>query len=373
MLALDNDALRAAVSRVRPDPARRARYFLYDILRRNFRALAAVESLRPPLRFAYSVKTNPDGELLECANDAGLYAEVIGPQELDLAHRLGFGSRTVYNGPHPAWRAGDVPGVIFSDSPESFAENARRVEGALVGIRVRPPGVASRFGIAESQLDDIVTAIRSSGRRTTGVSLHVRPQDFGNRSWRQIVASGIDFAREIEKRTGAKVTAFDVGGGKTPVEFDQSLAAGDFAWLLRETLAALAYAHAIFAEPGQAVVTPGAFFVAPVLEIRRYDGAADVVVDAGYPDLPQIHTFPHRVLALAGNDVALLERGNDRILGCTCLEYDVIRDDVRLPAHLDALEAIVIADAGAYDHSMSFDFARGGNRPVDERIGVPGG
>ncbi len=373
MLALDDDALRASVGRVNPDPARRARYSLYDVLRRNIQALAVIESLRAPLRFAYSVKTNPDRELLEFVNDTGLYAEVIGPEELELVHSLGFANRTIYNGPYPAWRMSDVPAIVFSDSPEAFAENARRMEGALVGIRVRPPGIASRFGVVESQLDDVCAAIRDSRRRTTGVSLHVRPEDFGHRSWRHVIATAIEFARDIERRTGAKVTAFDVGGGKTPVEFDQSLAAGDFVWLLRETMAALPYAHAIFAEPGQAVVTPGGFVVAPVLEIRRCGGVTDVVVDAGYPDLPQIRTFPHRVLAIVDGEIVFLEPGNDRILGRTCLEYDVIRDDACLPANLDALQAIVIADAGAYDESMSFDFARGGNTAVDDRIGVPGG
>lgn len=373
MLALDDDALRAAVSRVNPDPARRARYLLYDVLRRNVQALAVVESLRPPLRFAYSVKTNPDRDLLEIVREAGLYAEVISPQELELVTRLGFADRTIYNGPYPAWRTNEAPAIVFSDSPEAFAENSRRLEGPLVGVRVRPAGVTSRFGITEEQLDDVCDAIRATARRTTGVSLHVRPEDFGRHSWRAIVASAIEYARYIEAKSGARVTAFDVGGGKTPVEFDRSLAAGDFAWLLRETHVALPYASDVFAEPGQAVVTPGAFVVAPVLEIRRSSGVTDVVVDAGYPDLPQIRTFAHRVLALVDGEPVLLEPGGDRILGCTCLEYDVIRDDVRLPARLDALEAIVIADAGAYDDSMSFDFARGGNTAVDDRIGVPGG
>ena len=373
MLALDDDALRIAIGSVNPDPARRARYFLYDILRRNIEALAVLESLRPPLRFAYSVKTNPDRGLLEIVRDAGLYAEVISPQELELAHQLGFENRTIYNGPFPAWRTRDVPGIVFSDSPEAFHENARRLEGALVGIRVRPPGIHSRFGIVESQLDDVCQAIRACARRTTGVSLHVRPEDFSGRAWREVVASSIEYARYIERKSGAKITAFDVGGGKTPVEFDQSVAAGDFAWLLRETTAALPYAHAIFAEPGQAVVTAAAFVVAPVLEVRRAAGATDVVVDAGYPDLPQIRAFNHRVLAIVDGEPMSLEGGHDRILGCTCLEYDLIRDDVCLPSRLEAMEAIVIADAGAYDESMSFEFARGGNSAHDDRIRVPGG
>lgn len=373
MLVLDDDDLHAAVRRLTFDPTRRARYPLYDVLRRNVRALAAVEHLRAPLRFAYSVKTNPDRMLLEMICASGLYAEVISPEELELALDVGFENRTIYNGPHPAWRHESVAGIVFSDSPEAFVQNVRRLEGVLIGARLRPPGVSSRFGISEHQLDELCDAISASGRRTIGISMHVRPQDYEGRTWRSIVANTINMARTIERRTRARVTAFDVGGGKTPVEFDRALAAGDFAWLLRETNAVLPFAHAIFAEPGQAVTTPGAIFVAPVLEIRRDGGRTDVVVDAGYPDIPQIGTFPHRVLAVTNWNVHLLPEGNDRILGCTCLEYDIIRSHVRLPHDLAHLRAIVIADVGAYDASMGFDFARGGNRAVDERSGVTGG
>ena len=372
MLVLDDDDLRAAVRSLTFDPTRRGRYPLYDILRRNVRALVSLEDVRQPLRFAYSVKTNPDRLLLEMVRDAGLYAEVISPQELQLTMALGFKNRTIYNGPQPAWRCSDVPGIVFADSLEAFVENARRLEGALGGMRLRPVGVHSRFGIDATHVDDIVRTLRALGRRSFGVSMHVRPQDFDGRSWRAIVASVIETAREIERRSGARVTAFDVGGGKTPLEFDRAFAGGDFAWLLREVPLALPYEQAIFAEPGQAVATPGAVFVAPVLELRRDGARTDIVVDAGYPDLPQITTFPHRVLAVANGRLSPLGPGNDRILGCTCLEYDVIRDDVALPRDLDSLQAVVVADVGAYDASMGFDFARGGNTTLHERTGTAG-
>ncbi len=377
MLVLDDDDLRSAVRSLAFDPLRRGRYALDGVLRRNVQALVTLQDLRHPLRFAYSVKTNPDRELLTLVCEAGLYAEVISPQELQLAIELGFENRTIYNGPQPAWRSSESPGIVFADSIEAYLENLRRLEGSLIGVRVRPPGVSSRFGIDESQLPALCEAIRSSGRRTLGISLHVRPQDFDGRNWRDIVGLAIDLARQVERRTRARVTAFDVGGGKTPLEFDRAFARGDFAWLLRETALALPYTHAIFAEPGQAVVTPGHVFVAPVLEIRRADGRTDVVVDAGYPDLPQITTFPHRVLAVCERngryDVELLEPGNDCVLGCTCLEYDIIRKDVRLPHDLDRLRALIVADVGAYDVSMGFDFARGGNNVRHEPTGVTAG
>jgi diaminopimelate decarboxylase len=349
VLVLDDDDLVAAVCSVTPDPTCRKRYVLEDVLRRNIHALASLESLRAPLRFAYSVKANPARDVLDLVSAAGLYAEVIGPDELELALECGFGLRTIHNGPLPAWKHHAAPGIVFSDSVEAFANNCRRLEGTLVGIRFRPRGIPSRFGIGEEQLGELCATIRASGRRTIGVSLHVRPEDYGNFTWRQLVASALEFAREIESRCGIRVTAFDVGGGKTPVDFDRALAAGDFAWLLRETLAALPYAHAVFSEPGEAIVTPCAFVVAPVLEIRRDGGRTDVVVDAAYTDLLQISAFAHRVLAIVDGTPHLLPAGNDRILGCSCLEYDVIRSDVRLPERLDRLRAIVVADAGLCD------------------------
>lgn len=373
MLVLDDDDLCTAVRGLKLDYRARGRHALYDVARRNVQALGQFEALRAPLRFAYSVKTNPDRALLEMFCDAGLYAEVISPEELTLALSLGFGLRTIYNGPHPAWRAEGIPGIVFSDSAQSFAENARRLEGTLVGIRVRPPGIQSRFGVGEDELRDVYHAIRSTGRRSVGVSMHVRPQDFRGRRWREVVAGAIELARAIERHARTRVTAFDVGGGNTPVEFDRALASGDFAWLLREVTLALPYTNAVFAEPGQAIVTPTAVFVAPVLEIRRHRGRTDVVVDAGYPELPQVTTFPHRVLAVAGDDVRLLGEGRDRILGRTCLEYDILRDHIRLPSDARALQAVVIADVGAYDASMGFDFARGGNRAIDEWNGVEPG
>ncbi len=358
MLVLDDDDLRDAIRRLGIDPARPGRYRLDNVIRRNFEALSASMQLRSPLQFAYSVKTNPDPAFLTAARAAGLYAEVIGPQELALAHEFGFANNTIYNGPYPAWQAGALPGMIFADSLEAFVENARRFSDGITGLRVRPAGIMSRFGVPHENVADAAAAIRTTGRTAVGVSFHVRPEDYAERTWRDVVEDALLFSLQIERTTRARVIAFNVGGGRTPLEFDRSIAAGDLAWLIRTVTSALPAIQVIFSEPGQAVATPCGIYVAPVLERRRHE----VVVNAGYPELSQIRTFDHRVLGVFKNDeIALLPKGEERILGRTCLEYDVIRDEVRLPDDADALQAIVIADAGAYDYSMAFNFALGGN------------
>ncbi len=363
MLVLDDPDLCDAVRRLTIDPGQSRRYRLDDVLRRNFAALATTARLRSPLHFAYSVKTNPDAAFVSAARDAGLYAEVISPQELALAREFGFGNKTIYNGPWPAWRAGASPGIAFADSLEAFAGNTRHLNDTLPGLRVRPRHIPSRFGVAPDETNDIAEVVRQSGCDALGVSFHVRPEDYGTRSWREIVEEVLDFASEIERVTRARVVSFNIGGGRTPLEFDRGVAGGDLAWLTRVTTQALPALQTLFAEPGQAVATPCMVLVTPVLEHRKNE----IVVASGYPEVSQIRTYAHRVLAVFDDgSIELMETGYDRILGRTCLEYDIIRDNIGLPRRAERLIAIVIADVGAYDFSMAFEFAGGGNKERDD-------
>ncbi len=368
MLALDDADLRNAVRRLAVDPAIAGRYRLDQVIERNFAALAKMAEMRPPLQFGYSVKTNPDRAFVAAARSAGLFAEVISPQELALALEFGFGTRTIYNGPWPAWRAGASPGIVFADSLQAFNENARRLPDALCGLRVRPARIESRFGVTREQLGEVIQAVRAAQRSRIAVSFHVRPEDYGDRSWRDIVQEVAAFGRELERNASARIVAFDAGGGRTPGDFDQGIAAGDLAWLAQTITTELSAVEAIYMEPGQAVATPCAVYVAPVLERRP----GEAIVAAGYPEVSQIHAFPHRVLAIhADGEVEMLQTGADRILGRTCLEYDVIRNDVHLPSSMESVVAIVVADAGAYDSSMAFSFSLGGNKKRDD-LGAPG-
>ena len=81
-------------------------------------------------------------------------------------------------------------------------------------------------------------------------------------------------------------------------------------------------------------------------------------MDLGYPDWPQMHEYPHPAFVWRDERWQPVGHGPDRFGGRTCLEYDLV-EGLRFPADIAPGDRLLVADAGSYDHSMSFDFARG--------------
>jgi diaminopimelate decarboxylase len=119
----------------------------------------------------------------------------------------------------------------------------------------------------------------------------------------------------------------------------------------------------VIMEPGKALVEPYEALVTRVLEVRpRPNGSRDVIVDAGLNDVPLIHFYPHRIIALDGTQAIGLPRGEDRIFGRLCMENDILARDVALPPALRTGTRLAICDVGGYDASMSYQFGMGEQR-----------
>jgi diaminopimelate decarboxylase len=321
---------------------------------------------RPPLAIvaAFSLKTNPRAELLAMARARGFFAETISPDELRWAAEAGFGpERLIYNGPHPLLeRVGDEPlELVFADSLEAFARNREIGVARVHGVRLRPSMLDSRFGITVDDGAALHAAVAAVSADTPiGVSFHARREDFRGAGWRDVAADVLERAVALELRTGRRVVAFDVGGGWTPEEFDATFAA-DIGWLVARVVAALPSCTRLIVEPGQAVCTPAEALIATVLEVRERGPRRDVVVDAGYPDWPQMHSYAHGFFVRKDGRWEPLGSGPDRLLGRTCLEYDQVTG-LRFPLGLRAGDRVLITGTGSYDHSMAFEFAHGGAR-----------
>jgi diaminopimelate decarboxylase len=74
-----------------------------------------------------------------------------------------------------------------------------------------------------------------------------------------------------------------------------------------------------------------------------------------------MHSYAHGFFVWRRDRWEPVGSGPDRLLGRTCLEYDLI-DGMRFPPDLAPGDRLLITDTGSYDHSMAFNFARGGGR-----------
>ncbi len=321
---------------------------------------------RPPVQLvaSFSFKTNPRAELVELAREAGFFAETISRDEVAWAFRNGFTpARTIHNGPEPLLEppAGEPLAGIFADSIEAFVRNQQRSASRVAGIRMRPSMLASRFGIPIEDEVELRKAVTAHARSASmGISFHARREDFKGASWREVADDVLRRAVALERSTGARVTAFDVGGGWTPQQFDESFEP-DMTWMVERLITALPACTQLFFEPGQAVCTPTEALLTEVMEVRRRRGRQEVIVDLGYSDWPQMHEYRHDMFAWRGVSWQPVGFGPDRFGGRTCLEYDQL-EGLRFPEDIAPGDRLLIVDAGSYDHSMAFGFARGGAR-----------
>ena len=344
------------------------RLFLARTAEEAFRQVAAPKAGdAPSVRYAYSLKTSPDAEYLALARKSGMLAECISLLEVRRAREAGWApNEIVLNGPGKWWPAEEAAPdglrAVFCDSLEELERliSSRRTD-ALWGIRLRVPGLGSRFGVPVDEpamferLCSLVSKLPAA--RELGVHVHMASTLVGLGHWRDVVESAIVWASMIESTTGRRVRALDLGGGYHPDDFG-SIPFADIARFARESLPELGE---IWVEPGRALTQATMAVVTRVLDARRRDGALEeVIVDACIAELPLAAAYPHRIFRMAGDRAVPVGRGKVRLLGRICMEDDVLSTGLDLPDTLNVGDCLVVCDAGAYERSMSYGFGRGG-------------
>lgn len=328
---------------------------------------------------AYSVKTNPDHRFLKAAREHGLSAEVISVQELAAARTAGFPSeRIIFNGPGKALiekalllddrgcgavamygvdSVEELERLLWLDLPASFFETT------IIALRFRPARVSSRFGIPLDLLDvrkRLVEQIRRFPACSRfGVHIHVSGAIIGRNRWRMLMLSQVEHMKTFCNLTGRNFVSFNAGGGGYPEDLDDDLTWLDYEFLpqLQDSVPTISY---LVIEPGRAAVQDLVVLVTRVIEVRMTGQGRDVIVDASIAEVPEAEHFPHRIMVKSDNGwVEALQLGNNRILGRTCMEADILASRLELPADMQSGDRIIIMDVGAYDRSMSYDFARG--------------
>ncbi len=324
------------------------------------------------VRPGYSIKTNPDERLLALAKEAGFFAEGITLLEIRKALACGFPARDcILNGPgkwHPDGVFPAAPlSAVFCDSLEDLQRVLLgvadgRVQTATVGVRLRPPQLASRFGIPVASPEDLMALVETLDGLPAevgfGVHLHMASSHYGVETWWRLFSSTLLWCRSLEALVGRAITTLDLGGGWASDDWHSALA-GPMARAVESICVHLPAVHTLVLEPGKALAGPAMAVAMRILEVKK--GAREVVVDGSIADLPMAGFQPHRILhrPAAGGAWKALPRGGSQLQGRLCMEHDFVAHAVGLPADAAPGDLLIFCDAGGYDKSMSYVFGCG--------------
>jgi diaminopimelate decarboxylase len=317
---------------------------------------------------AYSIKTDPDEWLLKIAFEQGMLAEATSQYEVDRAVSSGFTPRDiVLNSPGKWWPSRHYNctafRTIFADSIDELGKY-RALALARIGMRLRLPSVESRFGIALDTYDSFQSLVSLLNQYapdcSIGLHFHLPSNVLGVQRWWHMYDSFLDWAKAIENTTGRRVDCVDIGGGWFPDDADRELRP-KLEQGLAKAREALPHLREFILEPGKALTQSAMALAVQVLEVRFLGPKEkDVVVDGAISDLPMASSCPHRVLVKsASGKWQSLAKGKGRIFGRSCMENDVLSEGIEIPYGAKPGDTLVICDAGAYDRSMSYEFAMG--------------
>jgi diaminopimelate decarboxylase len=325
----------------------------------------------------YSIKTNPDERLIRMAKENGFMAEAISLLEVQKALKVGFKpEQVILNGPGKWWPEGLLPEgrlhAVFCDSIADIKRVAASMErkelkSKIVGVRLRTPNVASRFGIPldkPKDLERLVDAVELlPGDSAFGIHFHMASSNIGVTQWWHLFESMLRWCRSIESLTGREVEYLDMGGGWFPDDW-HSGRDDRFASAVRRAPDFLRHVKQIISEPGKAIAQPSMALAMRLLEFDEDEELKEVteaVVDGSIAELPMHFFQPHRILHFNSRtkEWRPLKRGKTQLLGRLCMEHDIVARGVELPEGARVGDVLVFCDAGAYDRSMSYVFGRG--------------
>lgn len=323
---------------------------------------------------AYSLKTNPHPDLLRLSRSSGMLVEAISQLELRKALDFGFlPDEVILNGPGKWWPERVACGAlraVFCDSLVEFDEVSRWLRGgdrpaAVLGLRLRPPGLRSRFGVdlgPRSVLEEVASAVRRLPSDVDfGLHFHL-PSAVSSvaRRW-SVFDAMLRMAARLEQASRRSVRTLDIGGGWGPEPLVSRLLPG-LAPFLGRAAASLPGLREVLLEPGRGLAQPTAAVLTRVLEVRSTAGGdADVIVDAAVSDVPEIAHHRHRMFSWTAStrQWRAVGRGCGEVLGRSCMESDVLATGVAFAGDPAVGDFVAIADAGAYDTSKSYVFGCG--------------
>lgn len=345
------------------------------------RLLGAFRAGWPDTVLGASVKTNYLSALIAIQRAEGAWGEVVSGFEYRLCRDLGIpGREIIFNGP---WKTDEDLRVAFAegatvhlDGDDELAR-VRRLAAAGerpvgVGLRINmqlnyPPWDKFGFRLENDHALEAARLVAADPMlRLDGLHIHAGTYLPDPALYGRAMEALIGLALRLERELGVEIRHLDLGGGyatrntlrhtmlpgealrATPEEYAEAITAP-----LRRAAGQFRRPPRLFLEPGRVLIDEAAAMIATVRAVKRVSGQQKAaLIDCGVHVLPTAFWYEHEIRPVEDRGQGI---ENYRILGPLCMQIDVIRGAIELPA-LAAGDLLVIRDVGAYNFSQSMQF-----------------
>ncbi len=362
------------------------RLYLYDPDRfhKNYHDLLTTFQARYPLtRIAYSYKANNIPDLCRAVDEWGGMAEVVSGVEYEIARRVGVQPENIiFNGPakpqneiERALNEGALVNVESLQEAEAVAAAAvnRRRPHLRVGLRLNyefEGHPSSRFGF-DTEGPDFRLALNTL-KNTVGIQLeclhcHLLPPGRSPSAYRELIRFLIEQARRLFPDQPPRF--IDVGGGfysrmkpELAEQFDEYIPSfNDYAVAVADEMA-FRYSNltrpTLVLEPGLALVADAFRYIVKVRGVHQLRDKRQAVVSGSVYDIIPSKSPKNLPLQVIHGPVCG-SPGEARpvdIVGCTCMEDDVLYRDFTDAIHLG--DYVVFENVGAYSLALRPSFIR---------------
>ncbi len=347
-----------------------------DHVRRRFRAVR--DAFAPlDLLIAYSVKANPNLEVLRLLAREGAGADIVSGGELyrtllagiDPNHVVFAGVGKTRDEMRYALKQG-IMAFHIESAQELVALGEVAVEcgvTAPVAVRVNPDvdsptheftrtGHASaKFGVSPDEAVELYAQVLGHpGLEPVGVDVHIGSQIRDPAPFLAALDVVLDVADRVRRGLGVRLRYVDLGGGF-------GIADGEAGALDLQALArgvALRFEGrpvTLVLEPGRFLVGDAGALLTRVLYLKRSGGKTFVITDAGMTELlrPSHYGGVHAISLVRDGDRGAVERVD--VVGPVCEQGDFLARDRRLPVPPPGA-LICVRQAGAYGFTMASNY-----------------
>lgn len=331
----------------------------------------------PSIRPFYAVKSNPDPQILQWLNTAGVRFDCASGREIRdvLASPPGASpEHIIFANPHKtiqdchfAKEIG-IPRTVV-DSPEEVDKIAKTGWRPEILIRLAVDDAASRspfsikFGAERWAWRTILKAIAEKGLHFGGLSFHIGSASGDPSQYRR----AIETCRSFVQTTATRAETVDIGGGFMPETFADSatqIKMGMTNWLEQEPQSAPSH---WIAEPGRFFSSRSHTLYAPILGKKRGPGGVGwryVLDESVYGQFSCVvfdHAKPYWLNATAETSTEGTSKTNKSnktkgfLFGRTCDSIDLIAYSEQMPV-MEEGDWLCFPEMGSYTTASASEF-----------------